>query len=387
MTVSSAATETLYFVIIVATFTLFLISCAFAVTVVFLRRGNEKKAEYLSRLEKIWEPRLLDYLHGEVDTSHICEKVEKEDKYYFVEFLSKHARRIKGKEMERLQLLAAPFLDGIEDRTQGGDAERRARAVQTLGLLSATKYRSIIISALDDDAPLVAMTAAWAIMRNPDEEGLHAVVAHLERFDNWSPMFLAAMLQSVGNEIAPALRNAFSDASRAAWVRVACANALRDMYDLRASRTAAAVLENEYGAGQKTEEGSAEEHGMKRSDFEEAGRGTDSRDIEKERDLPAACLRLIGEVGKPEQIKFVRAFLQNEDYVLRAVAATTLGRLAMKEDHDTLRSMLEDPSPWVAVHAARALREVAGRKELEVLAESEHPRAGIARQILEEAAA
>jgi hypothetical protein len=47
---------------------------------------------------------------------------------------------------------------------------------------------------------------------------------------------------------------------------------------------------------------------------------------------------------------------------------------------------MDDPSPWAAMHAARGVREAGGERILAEIAESSHPNAELARQILFEEA-
>jgi HEAT repeat protein len=72
---------------------------------------------------------------------------------------------------------------------------------------------------------------------------------------------------------------------------------------------------------------------------------------------------------------------------VRAAAATALGQLGGQQDMGLLLLALDDPSIWVSMHAARALRAAGGEAMLRSTARSQHRRAEVAREALEEGAA
>jgi len=66
-------------------------------------------------------------------------------------------------------------------------------------------------------------------------------------------------------------------------------------------------------------------------------------------------------------------------------AIRALGRFGVAEDLAPLeRAARDDPSPWVAIAAGRALKEAAGEEALEALAGSDHPRAALGLQVISE---
>jgi len=231
-------------------------------------------------------------------------------------------------------------------------AEVRARAVQTLSLLGADAHRAEVRRALDDPSPLVAMVAARALARGRDPDHAAAILLHLERFDEWSPRFLAAMLASMGPDAAAPLCDTLADPSRSASARAVAADALRALHDLPAADVAAAVL----------------------------GTSTD-------REIVAACLRLLAALGRPAHLPRIRPLLTSPDAVVRAAAIRALAGVGSADEREWLRSALEDPSPWVALEAAEGLLESGGGDILHALAASDHPRAVLARQVLHRVAA
>ncbi|HPO10014.1 MAG TPA: hypothetical protein PLZ55_15170, partial [bacterium] len=145
----------------------FLLICSviFAAYSILLRIRNNRKAAHWARLETAWEQAILEVLSGEKEPLDLQQRVGRKDTLYFVDFVMRYARRLRGQEREILTELVRPFLSRITERTVGGDAERRARAVQTISTLGFEEYTDRIIAALDDPSPLVAMIAARALAR------------------------------------------------------------------------------------------------------------------------------------------------------------------------------------------------------------------------------
>ena len=105
-----------------------------------------------------------------------------------------------------------------------------------------------------------------------------------------------------------------------------------------------------------------------------------------ERDVLAAALRLVAELGQAEQAPLVRPFLGHDDPVIRLAAIQALATTGGEADESLLRQGMEDESAWVAIHAARALVHTGDSGSLRQLARSEEPRALLARQVLLESA-
>jgi HEAT repeat protein len=280
----------------------------------------------------------------------LWELVGKDEDLYFVDLVLRYARRVRGADRTTLRQLAAPYLTQVATRAQGADVERRARAVQTLGELGLPAHADTVVAALDDASPLVAMIAARALARKETPQYADAVLARLHRFTSWRPSFLASMLSSMGPEVGSVLRRTLGNSSIDPEVRAIAATALRHLHDLDSAPVAAEVLNSE-----------------------------------KQRDLLASCLRLLGTVGGPRDLPTVRRLMDSPDFVVRATAVGALGSLGEQSDLARLRQIaVDDESHWVAINAARALREAGDVEVLRKLASSGHDRASVAVQVLAE---
>jgi HEAT repeat protein len=328
------------------------LSLAFGVVALALRFANARKARRWGALERRWNTALLDVLSGDSTVDALQGLVGPRDHSYFLAFLLRLLRRLRGAERDTLIALAQPHLPAILWQLDSRIPEVRARAVQTLSLLGADAYRAAVLSALADRSPLVSMVAARALARGRDPQHAAAILHHLENFDEWSPRFLAAMLASMGPDAAAPLCDTLLDPSRPASVRAVAADALRALNDLHAADVAAAAL----------------------------GSATD-------RELVAACLRLLAALGRPEHLARIRPLLTSADPVARGAATRALASLGGAAERPQLRSALDDASPWVARAAAEGLLESGGVEVLRALAASDHPRAILAWQVLHGVAA
>lgn len=328
-------------------FVFFLLSVGLAVYTVLLRLINIHRMQRWRVLESRWENQLLDILSGVGSVDDLNALVKKKDRLYFIDFLQRYARLLKGNEVVILKGLAHPFLPLIQIRLKARDAERRARAVQTLSLLGLKSYIEDIIQALDDPSPLVAMVAARSLA-NPDQpELIQPVLERLHRFENWSQAYLTSMLVSVGPSIIPQLRNDLANPQIPEDVRTIICDALKNFNDFPSADIADSIL-------------------------------TQSAGLE----LTAACLRLLSRTGRPCHLLNIRRLTDSPDDVIRIQAIRALGHLGDSNDRPSLAKAVLDASPWVALQAAKGLLETGGMEELKEIAASRHDRAILAQQVL-----
>ncbi len=333
--------------LILTIFLLVVLAVALAGYTLLLRVRNDLGNRRWKRLSARWEEPVLNALLDPEAEGRVHAAVEPRHRLRFVRFALEYSRRLKGEEREVLRALALPYLGPIADRAVSPRVEVRIRAIQTLGTLGLPRYSSEVLTALDDPSPLVAMVAARSLCRVEYPEYAHAVLRRLARFEGWSPGFMSSMLAAVGSGAAPALREALADDGAEPSVRAVAADALRLLSDLESGDVAARVV----GA-------------------------------EADPELVAAALRLLTVVGRPEHVSVIRACCASPDFSIRASALSALGTLALSEDRPRLLGAMSDPSPWVAIQAAKGLIAAGSRSLLQDLGDSDHPRALLARQIL-----
>lgn len=308
-------------VLVIVLIGLVVLTVLFALWATLLRLRNIRTARRWNALEDKWEKLLPEVASGLVPDKELYARVGRRERLYFVDFLYKTALRGDPVLRDALPRLAAPYLEPIYQRMKGGDPERRARAVQTVALLDLERSAARIREAVDDESPLVAMIAARSLAASGRTEHVAAVMERLDRFEEWSPKFLISMLVSMGPDAAPAIRAAMKNTALTRQTRAVCADALGRMGDRGGMTEAVQILGSE-----------------------------------SDPDLLAAVLRLVRSGGGPEHLEPVRALAASADFAVRAQAIATLGQIGGKEDVARLKLALRDPSPWVALHAARGLR-------------------------------
>jgi HEAT repeat protein len=323
-------------------------SYVFVAYAVWLRLRGTAKRRHRRELEARWQRGILEVIAGE-DAQALLESVQPKDHLIFADFLLDYARRIKGPETEIIRELARSSLPAVVPYLAHRDSYRRARGVQILGTLGMPTYADVIIRALADESDLVAMIAARSLARAGDIRHLGAVSARLSRFDMWSPRYLASLLESFGAEAAPELRRMLADGSIPPSLRRVMALALTELLDLRAADVAFDLLP-----------------------------------IEHDADLICALLGLLTVVGRPDHLDRVRELMTSDVPSVRMHALRAVGVLGGEGDVDAVAKGVEDSSPWVALSAARALRQLGHSERLTVLAGSGHPRALLAGEVLGE---
>ena len=285
-------------------------------------RNNRVQRDWNSR-EQRWEPDLLGVLAGTRSDDALHALVLPRERFFFIDFLLRYARRLEGDEREIIERLAAPYLEPLAaDLGHRGD-EFRARAVRTLGLLGQRQYRDLLVAALDDPSDLVAMAAARSLTQSGSPELATAVLERLPRFHQWRPSLIASMLARVGPAMAAPLRAAIERPTGDPGSRAVAVEALTELNDLEAADPAVRLL----------------------------GQATD-------RNLVVALLGLLLVTGRREHLGAIRPFLDSPEPSVRARAFAAVARLDPEFSADDIRRVLADESPWVPIRVVEALEGV-----------------------------
>jgi len=341
--------DRIFVLLTVGTLLLLGLAVAFGLATLLLRWRHNRVARLWAGLEARWEPVIHRVLAGDSPPEALTRLVRPREALRFLDFLSRFARRLAGDEVRVLQEVARPFLPHLARGIRRRGAEARARAVQTLGVLGLPEHREVVREAVDDESALVSILAARALSRSGEPDSVALVLDRLDRYELWHPAFLSGLLSEGGLEGAPLLRAALADPSRSDASRTVVANALRDVGDPEAADTACRVLGDEAGP-----------------------------------DLTVACLRLLAEMGASRHRGCVLPFVASPHFQVRSYALNALRTVGTGDDLPAFTAALEDGSPWVAMEAARGIRELGGTELLAGLAEGGGPRGELARQVLAE---
>ena len=314
---------------------------------VHLHHENERKARKWSQLEKSWEPLMAEVVTGGRPVADLHQQIGAGDGLFFVDFLTRYSQHLAGSSRQLIEDLAAPWLPRLAERCEDGDDEQRARAVFTLSALAPDQYRTVIAHALNDPVPLVAMLAARSLAENHASEYLDLLLLRMDRFKAWSQHYLTSMLIQIGRPDPAVLRQALQDPEHPAWIQTVIMRSLSELNDLGAVPLAVGTLQQDSNP-----------------------------------DLQAAALDLLGKLDPGQHKGLVRDKCRHSHFVIRLHAVKALNRLGDDSDNSLFRELLDDPSQWIAFQAANGLKAIGALEQLEKIAESEHPRAELAQQVL-----
>ena len=315
-----------------------------------LHLGAARAVARRRRRHARWEPLLLDVLAGDAPPGALEQDVAPGETTDFLQMLVRYALRVDGEARETLAAVAAPFLPASRALLRSHRADRRALGVHLLGILGHRGYRPLLVEALRDRSPGVAMGAARALARTADLSVLPDLVASLDRFTTWGTPAVTSMLARFGLRAGHLLALRLADPGAPESVRVACAETLRRLGYVPADAVVDALLH--------------------------PGAATP-------REVRTALLRLVAEIGTSGMAPLVRRHVTDPDPVVRLHALSALGALGDPfRDAELLLDTLDDPDSWAALRAAHALARLGRRDLLRRAAATDDTRGRLARQTL-----
>lgn len=328
---------------------LLLIAVLFAILTVVIRVRHSREARLRAAQDAKWNPVILEVLDGSKEPAALLDLVQPGEELSFLDYLLLYARRIRGEERRILEALAGPHSRLLLERARRGRVERRAWAVQTLGLLGMPEHTDTLLEALDDPSPLVSLIAAQSLAERGPPQSLQFILERLDRYSEWHVAFLSGLLADAGSAAVPLLRSTLADDHRPDWVRAIVAQSLRNLLDLESADIAANILRQE-----------------------------------SDPDLLVACLRLIVDTGEGRHRESLIPLLDSPHFPVRSHALKALRVVGDASDIPLFLKAVEDASPWVALEGARGLREMGALGPLHDLARTEGPRSSLARQVISE---
>ena len=305
-----------------------LCALGFVLASLFLRWRNNRVARRWAGLEARWDPVMLDVLAGAAPAAALHALVRPPDHRWFVEFLLRYGRRIRGHERDVLSQLAAPYLYAVSGDLRHRSVERRAQAVQAIGQLGRAAYRAELVTALEDPAPIVVVIAAVALSREYRADDVRQVIKSVNRLELLTNRLLVSVLRRLGSESAWAFREVLGDSTQSAKLRTVAAKVLAHFNDQESGPFAVEAVDQ-----------------------------TDDLD------LRVAALQILERIGVAEHLPVVRRLAQDPAPAVRGAAIRILARVGEEQDLQRLVTALDDPVSWVAIHAAEGLRQ-SGRTDL-----------------------
>lgn len=338
----------LLLVLIDSILVLTLFTVLFGLLAMLLRVQYNQHQRKWQQLHRKWDRDLLDVLGGDASADDFRMLVEKGQELDFVRFLAPYGYRLRGSDLETLGALARHYLPFVVERLQHNSPGVRLWAVNVLGLFGMPEQEEAIASRLSDTSPAVAMLAASTLLSHQRIHHIDRIIEQLPRFHSWNINALASLLVRAGPAVQGLLQDVYLDRQRPVRTRVIAAEALGRGNAYQALNAALLTLGSE-----------------------------DNQDI------IVATLHLLACISQGRQIDSVRALCRSSNTVLRINAMSTMRQLAVPADLPLFRHGLEDSNPWVARHAALALRDLGDTDTLHKVAEDpQNPRAAVARYVL-----
>lgn len=324
---------------------------------VHLRLQRKHAERHVNALEHRWGPVLEQILIRRQAFWALDDAVAPDDIADFLSFLHRRAVSATPAQLKWIRVVARPYLSLAPDPLAARTTEQRAFHVHQLGWLGPQEADAALREALDAPSSFVAMVALRALIRRrtarraelsaPEKlEFARSVITRVPRFKDWRRTSLAALLGRV-EEIEQPLRRLLASARAPTWVRELAAATLKRLDDAAAAPIAAQLLQREQA-----------------------------------RPLQTAALRLLEGVGDARHAPLIRRLCTSDDEVIRIRALSTLAHVGDASDVSLFERALHDASRWVARQAAFGLVRLGHPQALHALANSSHPRASLAFQVL-----
>lgn len=197
-----------------------------------------------------------------------------------------------------------------------GGFHDRVMAIIAMGHLKSPTHLEKLVKCLEDDSPIISITAARAVMRIDPQLGVEKVIPKIMSRQDWVQGNVAALLGEAGPAVVSRpLGEATLQANDAVAPRMA-----RLLADVSPSAAAPVIRE--------LLSGNHDEH------------------------LISTCLQVLTERS---ELDVVRRLLQHPRWHVRMHSASAIGRLGSDEDRSRLLPLLSDAQWWVRYRAAQAL--------------------------------
>ncbi|HLA35292.1 MAG TPA: HEAT repeat domain-containing protein [Rhodocyclaceae bacterium] len=292
-----------------------------------LRYAIDRRNCRLQALRTLWQPVFSHALEGApFKPPRIRTREQETILLLWINFVES----VRGQARQNLQQLGVELqFDRIAQRLLKRRTIRpQMIAMATLGRLASTPHFPELALRADDANSMLSLLAVRSLLQIDPRRGVPIVLRRLEQRDDWPLIKVAAMLREVPADIlATHLSTALSTVSPSAAPR------LIGLVNVSHIGDTWPMLSPFLATGQPSE-------------------------------TMAAALKMCHD---PRALDAVRMLAAHEDWVVRAQAAATLGRIGLDSDRLRLQAMLSDPQWWVRYRAATALANLPGMTREKIL--------------------
>lgn len=287
--------------------------------VVLMRLWRLARDRRERRFIDLWSPIFFESM---AETPKTLPGILASDWITFMQLYNSIQESIVGEAKEQVNVLArrVGFNRVALKRMRQGRLSHRLTAVIALGNLCEHSAENDLQELLLDKSPYLSLLAARALLRIESRPAMARIAVLCGSREDWSSVGVIEMLNEAGTDtVADSLSKVAAHARPDEAARV--------LGFLEATKCTTAVPLARDILGRK---------------------GLDDR-------LTIACIRLLAELAGPEDLPFVRGYLQHHNWCVRLHAVKALGRLGSLDDEDNMISLLDDENWWVRFRTAEAL--------------------------------
>ncbi len=311
--------DTLLRLALVSGVTVFVLTLLLVVAIAFMRAIANKRARRRKEVTATWMP----FFHRAIEglENPATPPIARRDQATVLGLWIHYFQYLRGNARKNLQRLAHEIgLDRISAvLLHRRNMAQRALAVVVLGNMEAPEAWEELVRLSNDDNPMLSLLAGRAMLRINPEWAAPLLLAQLSHRDDWPMTRIGGIFEEApAAVVGPHLREALRWASPTGTPRIL---SLLGLVHVEESWL---LLEPLLAPHQSP-------------------------------NLLAAALRATHE---PRARASVLLLAAHADWVVRAQAASTLGRIGQPGDEKLLKEMLGDPAWWVRYRAACALRSL-----------------------------
>lgn len=280
-----------------------------------------------ARVRRRIEPRLLEYLEGQLDEEWMGVALRKLPRSELRELLQAHFEVTSGRARERLvELYIRLGFDQTDIRlTYSWAWWRRASGVRALGRLENEAFRPVFLRTLRDKHELVSIEAAKALGAIGDVKAIEALAEMVRHPSRWAALLFSDVARRIGPEGLAYVRRLVTEDPRPA-VRATALDALRISRDVSCVPIVVPLLSAD------------------------------------DKELRTRAIKTLSEIGAVDTVPEILRLLGDDAWEVRAQAVKAAARLGDDEQvFRALRWALGDGSWWVRLNAANGLLSLGER--------------------------
>lgn len=284
-----------------------------------------KRTRRIVSLEKKWQPILLRYLEGLLNTSSFSDSIKKKDYDHFGEFIENHIVDLRGDDRSKLIALLRSMDFGSLKTIQlhSKSKWKRAYAAHFLGLLGHSTSIPDLEVLLSDPSQVVAYSAAISIIRLGGYNRISSIINIFNNREDYITSRMKEILLIYGKADPNGYIKLINHPHLSSQLAI---DIIEVLTELRLFEGGKQVLD----LAQKTED----------------------------REIIIACIKALGELSILESKDFLMKCLKDDNWIIRSQAAKSLTQIGDEKIIPPLSMGLEDNNYWVRYYSASSIAKL-----------------------------